>query len=93
LKKTDHNAKEGGYAMNVLIVDDGDLNRTILGEILKFEGYLTIEVEDGMEALAALDAGDVHVIISDLLMPRMDGLRLCTEVRKRQETRNIPFIL
>jgi len=78
--------------MNILIVDDIAANRKLLGAILEVEGHVTIEAVDGAEALAALDLEQVDAIISDILMPRMDGYRFCYEVRASERFRHLPFI-
>jgi two-component system cell cycle sensor histidine kinase/response regulator CckA len=52
-----------------------------------------LEATDGLEALDRLAQHEVEVIISDILMPRMDGYRLCYETRKDQRFNSIPFII
>ena len=78
--------------MNILIVDDRPPNLKLLRYILESEGHAVCEATDGIEALAILNRDPVDVIISDILMPRMDGYRLCQEVRKSERHRGIPFI-
>jgi signal transduction histidine kinase/CheY-like chemotaxis protein len=78
---------------NVLIVDDNPINRKLLREVLQAEGYATVEAEDGIEALSALEHGPVDIIVCDVLMPNMDGYSLCSEVRRRPELKNLFFIL
>jgi PAS domain S-box-containing protein len=78
--------------VKILIVDDIALNRKLLGAILEMENHVVTEAADGVEALAALERGAFDGIISDILMPRMDGYRLCHEIRSREQTRDIPFI-
>ena len=78
--------------MNVLIVDDLQGNRKLLRAQLEAEGHAVLEADNGEAALAALAAQSVDLIISDILMPVMDGYRLCAEVRAMERTREIPFI-
>jgi signal transduction histidine kinase len=78
--------------MRILIVDDIETNRKLLRVNLEAEGFETFEAADGLEALAALQSKKAHAIISDILMPRMDGYRLCQEIRKDARLRGIPFI-
>jgi CheY-like chemotaxis protein len=59
---------------------------------LQAEGIETREAADGVDALAALEAAEADAVISDILMPRMDGYRLCREIRERAALRNLPFI-
>jgi two-component system sensor histidine kinase/response regulator len=78
--------------MKVLIVDDIETNRKLLRLNLQAEGVETREAADGVDALAALEVAEVDAVISDILMPRMDGYRLCREIRDRAALRNLPFI-
>ena len=78
--------------MNILIVDDVAANRKLLCAILEAEGHSILESGDGAEALAVLEHNKVDTIISDILMPRMDGFRFCYEVRASESFRHLPFI-
>ncbi|EDY17909.1 signal transduction histidine kinase, nitrogen specific, NtrB [Chthoniobacter flavus Ellin428] len=79
--------------MKILIVDDIVSNRKLLRVVLEAEGYETVEAENGVEALRLLEREAVDVIVSDILMPRMDGYRLCHEVRANKRLRDIPFVV
>ncbi len=78
---------------NVLIVDDNPTNRKLLREFLRGNGYLTFEAEDGISALSIVAHEPVDIIVSDVLMPNMDGYSLCSEVRRRPELKNLLFVL
>ncbi|MCM8712059.1 response regulator transcription factor [Clostridium sp. SYSU_GA19001] len=73
----------------ILIVDDEDRMRKLIVAYLKKEGYETLEAENGMEALNIFKNEKVHLIILDIMMPVMDGLTVCRELRK---TSNVPII-
>jgi PAS domain S-box-containing protein len=79
--------------MNVLIVDDNATNRKLLRLTLEAEGHRTLEAEDGFEALEKLQSTEVDAVISDVLMPKMDGYRFCYEVRRNEELREIPIVI
>jgi serine phosphatase RsbU (regulator of sigma subunit)/CheY-like chemotaxis protein len=79
--------------MQILIVDDNQTNRKLLRITLEAERYATIEAEDGIAALAALAGQPIDLIVSDVLMPNMDGFSLCSEVRRQSEFDRIPFLL
>jgi signal transduction histidine kinase len=78
--------------MKILIVDDNDINRKLLRVNLEEEGIETFEAADGIQALDRLETEKANAIISDILMPRMDGYRLCREVRKCDWLAATPFI-
>src|SRR5688572_24114657 len=79
--------------MSILVVDDNELNRKLLRVNLEADGLTILEAADGIEALECLKQHKVEVIISDILMPRMDGYRLCYEIRKNQQFNAIPLII
>ncbi|MDB6169141.1 MAG: domain S-box protein [Verrucomicrobia bacterium] len=79
--------------MNVLVVDDHVLNRKLLRAQLEAEEISVVEAADGVEALEVLAREAVSAVISDILMPRMDGYRLCHEVRKHPALRELRFLL
>lgn len=78
--------------MNILIVDDQPINLKVLGALLAAEGHAVRTAANGVEALAVLEGQAVDAIISDILMPTMDGCRLCYEVRSSERLRHLPFI-
>ena len=79
--------------MNILIADDNAINRKLLRATLEAEGHSVEEAADGQEVLALLETKLADAIISDILMPRMDGFRLCSELRRSERFREIPFII
>jgi hypothetical protein len=79
--------------MNLLIVDDDPTNLKLLRAQLESKGHALFEAHDGVEALALLNRQRVDVVISDILMPRMDGYRLCHEIRMNERLHDLPFIL
>jgi len=80
--------------MNLLIVDDYPHNLTLLRTALEAEGHRVIETSDGLEALEVLNHEPLDGVISDILMPNLDGFRLCHEIRNsRRFDPLIPVIL
>jgi two-component system, cell cycle sensor histidine kinase and response regulator CckA len=79
--------------MKVLVVDDNALNRKLLRVTLTTGGHETAEAADGLEALERLAEGGFDAVISDILMPRMDGYRLCYEMRRDEDYRHLPIII
>jgi hypothetical protein len=78
--------------MKVLVVDDGASNRKLLRAVLESENIGVVEAWDGVRALEILETEPIDAIISDILMPRMDGFRLCQEIRKSGRWREVAFI-
>jgi PAS domain S-box-containing protein len=79
--------------MNILIVDDQPTDLKLLRAQLEAEGHVVFEAHDGVDALALLERQRVDAVISDILMPRMDGYRLCHEIRKHARLRDLPIII
>lgn len=76
--------------MNILVVDD---DREIVDSICIFlngEGYKVFKAYDGIEALEILSENDIHLMLLDIMMPKLDGIKTLLKLR---ETRNIPVIL
>ncbi len=78
--------------MEILIVDDKEENVYLLEALLKGNGYRTVSVRNGKEALQSLQKLKPDLIISDILMPVMDGFTLCRELKKNKNFSKIPFI-
>src|SRR5450759_5023505 len=79
--------------MNLLIVDDDLTSLKLLRTQLESEGHAVFEAYDGVDALALLERQRVDAVISDVLMPRMDGYRLCHEIRKHVRLHDLPIII
>lgn len=76
----------------ILVVDDNSDMRRYIHSLLKKE-YKLLEAENGVKALEILKKHSVDLIISDLLMPEMDGLELSKRVKENLETSHIPFLI
>ena len=79
--------------MNVLIADDNATNLKPLAAILEAEGHAVFSAMDGLEAFEILGRERIEAVVSDVLMPRMDGYRLCFEMRHDERFRTIPFVV
>ena len=81
------------YVMNnILIVDDKSENLYLLELMLAGGGFTTVSARNGAEALVLARQALPALIISDILMPIMDGFTLCRELKKDRKLKNIPFI-
>lgn len=79
-------------APKILIVDDNPENLLILEMLLKKSNYGVISANNGQEGLKMLKEQSFDLIISDILMPVMDGFQFCREVKEDESFRSIPFI-
>ncbi|MGH7846719.1 MAG: response regulator [Candidatus Binatia bacterium] len=79
--------------MKVLIVDDSETNRMLLQNTLAAQGMDVLEAEDGLQALDLLKREPVDAVISDILMPKMDGYRLCEAIRRSNQLHCFPFVV
>lgn len=77
----------------IMIVDDSASVRRVVGIALKGAGYTVIEGADGRDALAKLTGQKVHLIISDVNMPNMDGISFLKAVKQLPSYRFTPVIM
>jgi two-component system cell cycle response regulator len=77
----------------VLVVDDDQDKRNLLEVALGMEGYDVRTAGDGTAALSAVESYPPDLIITDVMMPKMDGYELARRIRKNPQTRFIPLIL
>lgn len=69
-------------AKNILVVDDSASFRQVVAMALKGAGYDVVEACDGRDALSKLDGRKVHLIVSDVNMPLLDGIGFVTEAKR-----------
>ncbi len=78
----------------VLIVDDSEVMRWTMTSTLKRNGYDVLTAKDGLDALEKIkDREKIHLIITDVHMPGMDGLSFIAEIRKREGYKFTPIIV
>jgi len=77
----------------ILIADDNEANRDILGRRLEANGYDLVMANDGEEALACARAKLPDLILLDIMMPKMDGLEVCRQLKSDKSLPFIPIIL
>ena len=78
---------------NLLIIDDSRTNRASLEKLLTPFGYILHEANNGIDALELIQKQKISLIITDLVMPRMDGFELCKKLKSNENTRSIPVII
>lgn len=77
----------------IMTVDDSASVRQMVSFTLKNAGYNVVEAENGEDALAKLDGAVVHMMITDLNMPRLDGIGLIKAVRTNPGYKFIPIVM
>jgi len=80
-------------AKRILLVDDSASVRTVAGIALRGAGYEVVEACNGQEGLARLDGGKIHLIISDVNMPVLDGIEFLKGVKSHPDYRFTPVIM
>ncbi|MDR3438329.1 response regulator [Telmatospirillum sp.] len=80
-------------AKTVLTVDDSASMRQLIKMTLGGAGFAVVEASDGAEGLEKARAAPVDLIVTDLNMPRMDGISLIRELRKLSSYRGVPILL
>jgi CheY-like chemotaxis protein len=77
----------------ILLVDDEPDLRAIFSELLVMEGFDVVEAHNGEQALLVIQSERPDIIISDIKMPRMDGIALHKFLQETPITASIPFVL
>jgi CheY-like chemotaxis protein len=78
-----HEGLETHPSATVLVVDDEPAIREVIATLLEDEGYLVRHAKDGLEALDAINGNRIDLIVSDVVMPRLDGASLVRKLRRR----------
>jgi adenylate cyclase len=77
----------------VLVVDDQPPNVRLLEAILSPRGYDVLTAQSGEQALELIDAGDIDLVLLDILMPGMDGYEVCRRIRDQVNTAYLPVVM
>lgn len=78
------------YAINILIAEDEERLRKLIGKYLKNEGYNIFEASNGKEAIQIFEEEAIDLVILDVMMPLVDGWHTCKTIRKIS---NVPIIM
>lgn len=91
-----HTVKAVGHsnagAATILIVEDCDEARLMLSLLLRMNGYITIEAADGQEAVEVAQLERPDLILMDLNLPVLDGLKATRRILERPELRGVPVV-
>lgn len=82
------------HPLTVLVVEDQGLVRTLTSRILETQGYRVLSAQDGVEALALLDSREIQpdLLLTDVVMPRMDGPALASRLRASNPGLRVAFM-
>jgi len=79
--------------VTVLVVDDSHVQRELISEVLNGHGMKVIEATDGLEAQKILESTVPDMVITDLIMPEMNGYELCRWIKNNPGTQKIPVLI
>ena len=78
--------------IRVLIVDDETGVRNVLEQVLQEEGFQTVQASDGRQALALFEDNPFELVITDIVMPEMDGIELLQAIKQRSASTQVIII-
>lgn len=82
---TRHSIRENQQTLHILLAEDEEINRTLVVELIRAEGWRITTVENGRQALDALREDYFHLVLMDIQMPEMDGFEAVAQIRKREK--------
>lgn len=80
-------------ASKILVVEDEEELRRFIRRFLELEGFLVLEASNGKRALEVVHQEPPDLVVTDLMMPEMDGVELYRTMKDKEETRAIPIIV
>jgi two-component system chemotaxis response regulator CheY len=90
------NIVEGAPSMaraTILVVEDDDDTRDLIRCVLQCEGFAVLEAEDGRQALQVLEQSSPDLLLTDLMMPHLDGIELIRHLRARDDLAYLPIVV
>ena len=81
------------FRASALVVDDDPINRMLLSNSLEQQGHRVMMAENGLEALAALQAQPFDVVLLDVLMPGLDGSEVLARLKQDPGLRHVPVVM
>src|SRR5262245_38826341 len=82
-----------GRAVRVLVADDDPVNRELIVEVCRSEGFEATGVETGDQAFEAAKSGHYDLLLLDAAMPGMNGLQVCRALKADPETATLPVMI
>jgi two-component system chemotaxis sensor kinase CheA len=86
-------ARGDGAERRILYAEDSIITREYAAGVLRSRGFTVVEANDGVQAFELLQREPFDLLLTDLQMPRMDGFKLCAQVRKDARLKNLPIVV
>jgi len=86
-------AAENGRQKRILVVEDSPTTRKVIAITLGQKGYEVIEARDGFEALSQLNDSRPHLVLLDIVLPRIDGYAVLDIIKKQEQFKDVPVIM
>ncbi|MEO0509553.1 MAG: response regulator [Verrucomicrobiota bacterium] len=77
----------------ILLIEDAQTDSLVVNKMLKSIGHTVINADNGEDGLALVGKEMPDLIVSDIVMPKLDGFQVCRKVKRNGETKDIPVIL
>jgi len=77
----------------ILVVDDDPNLRVLLRQMLALRGFDVVEAEDGLDALTMVEEAEPDLVVLDVMMPDVDGITVCKQLRCQPKTAKLPIIM
>lgn len=77
----------------ILVIEDVKTESLIIKKILNTMGHIVIDASNGKDGLAVVEKEMPDLVISDIVMPMMDGFQVCRKIKRNAKTKEIPVIL
>ena len=90
---TDHNILHPFAGATVLVVDDDPTQRLLARDALEGTGFKVKEAADGPDGVVEAYANRPDLVILDIVMPGLDGLTVCAELRRHRTTKHVPILI
>jgi CheY-like chemotaxis protein len=78
--------------ITILIIDDNPVNLKLASEVLQADGHVVIRAEDAEQALSLLEAQMPDLVLTDIALPRMDGMELTRRLKADPRYRHLPVV-
>ena len=78
---------------HILVIEDDEEVRSLISEFLVRAGHVVHEAANGIEGTQVFDQNDIDIVITDIMMPNIDGFELCSTIKTNFKTSHIPIII